>query len=223
MTKKLTLIALLLCLITLLSACSDVIKVKYIDEGFKDDDTGIGYVLCGRSVYALKVGKVYAKDQHGGEYCVIPYEDPQRFLCDNDPDLPRVYRAEGVEEVTVQNFDPVAAYLFLEGTVSLPIDQFVAEAKYTGNPDVPDDSEYTYALRDAMTQQNPVKLVSPTIDEAVADYIVHIRLLSATYPGLYYEVVFWRDIDGVNYLLDLSTGYSYLCPYKVTARLWGDA
>ena len=223
MLKKLTSLFLVLGLALVFTACSSVVDVKSDDKGFIIDDTGIGYILCGRSVNALKVGEVYARDQYGNEYCRIPHEEPARFLCDNDKDLPRVYRAEGVEDITIKNFNPVAAYLYLEGEVSLYIDMFVAEAKYTGKGNKDDDSEYTYALRDAMTTQEPVLLTAPTINDVDSDYTVFIRLLSPDYPGLYYEVVFWRDFNGVNYLEDRSTGYSYLCPYKVTARLWGES
>lgn len=205
------------------TACSDIIDVKSNEYGFNDVETGIGYVLCGRAVYALKVGKVYARDEYKNEYCEIQFEEPLRFLCDNDIDLPRVYRASGEDDITIQNFNPIAAFLYLEGETSLFIDQFIAEPQYTGRYDVPGDSEYTYALRDAMTTEEPVLFTAPTVDEAVADYIVHIRLLSEDYPGLYYEVVFWRDFNGVNYLLDMNTNYSYLCPYKLTYRLWAES
>ena len=47
-------------------------------------------------------------------------------------------------------------------------------------------------------------------------------MLSEKFQGLYYDVVFWRSIDGVNYLLDRTTDKSYLCPYFVAEVFVGD-
>ena len=222
--------ALTLCLVFLfgLCSCSDVIKVKSNDNGFDDPQNGIGYTLCSRAVFALKVGKVWAKDQNGNEYCEFPFENPEVFLCDNDPELPFVYRAESQPDVTINNFYPIAAFLYLEGEKSLYVDHFVAEKKYlnesaAARDDVQDDSPYTYAIRDAMTLGDPVRDTPPVQAEMETDYTVHIRLLSAEFPGLYYEIVFWRDLNGLNYLYDRGSMLSYLCPYIVTYRLWEDS
>ncbi len=217
-------LAIILCFVCAgLVSCSDVVDVKSNDYGFDDAETGIGYVSCGRAVYAVTVGKVYARDQYGNEYCEIKFESPSRFLCDNNIDLPSVYRAKGEPEITMENFNPVSAFLYLEGEASLWVDQLIAEAKYTGHEDVPDDSEITYAIRDAILLDEPVLDTAPAATEMDTSYTVHIRLLSPDYPGLYYELVFWRDLDGVNYLYDMGTGLSYLCPYIVTYRFWAEA
>jgi len=221
MFKKIITIILCICACAAFVSCSDVVDVKSNEYGFDDAETGIGYVMCGKAVFAIKVGKVYAEDERGNEYCEIQHEDPTRFLCANDTDLPYVYRAKDEPEITMENFNPVAAFLSLNGETV--IDQFTAEPIYTGDENAQDDSEYTYAIRDAINNSDPVLETAPSSSEMNTSFTAFIMLVSKDYPGLYYDVVFWRDLNGVNYIMDKNTNFSYLCPYKVTARLWESA
>ena len=50
--------------------------------------------------------------------------------------------------------------------------------------------------------------------------MLHVRLLSATYPGLTYIVVYYRSLDGNDYLYDYGSKLSYKCPLSVALRLW---
>ena len=61
------------------------------------------------------------------------------------------------------------------------------------------------------------KKFTGTVDE---DSMLHVRLLSATYPGLTYIVVYYRSLDGSDYLYDYGSKLSYKCPLSVALRLW---
>ncbi len=50
--------------------------------------------------------------------------------------------------------------------------------------------------------------------------MLHVRLLSADYPGLTYIVVYYRSLDGKDYLFDYGSKLSYNCPLDVALRLW---
>ena len=74
------------------------------------------------------------------------------------------------------------------------------------------------AIRDAMSGE-PEKDVFPATGTVDEDSMLHVRLLSATYPGLTYIVVYYRSLDGNDYLYDYGSKLSYKCPLSVALRL----
>lgn len=246
--KRILALFICVCIMLAVTSCSGVKDVTISDSGFTIEETNIKYLSCGRAVFAVNVGDVFAKDGSGNEYCEIVLEDANEFLCDNDKDLPYVYRSADLPEITAVSFAPIAAQLWLEGTGNstrigvlepevdylrgkngwsdercdkLENDRLAAKAACEANNEKYYASyDYVYLIRDTIANDEVKRTAAPSVNETDVDFTLHIRLLSDVYQGLYYEVVFWRDMNGVNYLLDRGTGYSYLCPYALTYYFW---
>lgn len=247
--KKTAAFILLITLSVSLFACSP--DTTPTEEGFVINDTGEEYVWC-RGVFAVTVGDVFVTEEGSKGYCVIVNEEAKegespRFLCDNDKDLPYVYRLSTFPDFTAANFEPIAAQLWLEGDYAaqemgklLPEEEYL-ESYWTtdelarlraereserllceqNNEKYYASYDYVYMIRDTIAKEEIIKTEPPTVNEMDIDFTLHIRLLSAAYPGLYYEVVFWRDLNGMNYLYDMEHGNSYYCPVPLTYYFWG--
>ena len=81
----------------------------------------------------------------------------------------------------------------------------------------PINQEWVFSPSDILYSAVPVFPATGTVDE---DSMLHVRLLSATYPGLTYIVVYYRSLDGNDYLYDYGSKLSYKCPLSVALRLW---
>ena len=150
--------------------------------------------------------------------------EQRRHVADGDAVL------GGGDEAAALSRDAVARQL---GRLALDkLGQLNAEKKYLdesyqelidsyseGESPIADDSEYIYAIRDAMSGE-PEKDVFPATGTVDEDSMLHVRLLSATYPGLTYIVVYYRSLDGNDYLYDYGSKLSYKCPLSVALRLW---
>ena len=200
-------------------------------ERFVNPETGVEYIECSAALMPITVGDLYCKFDNDNRYRTIKFEDPLNFICDDTEFTSGVYRASDIPEITVKSFAPVAAHIYKEKNVAIFLGQLNAEKKYLdesyqdlidsyseGESPISDDSEYVYAIRDAMSE-DPVDVfpAAGTVDE---DSMLHVRLLSATYPGLYYIVVYYRSLDGNDYLYDYGSKLSYECPLSVALRLW---
>lgn len=200
-------------------------------DKFVNPKTGVEYVPCNNGVMPVTQGELYCQYDKDNRYRTILFEDPLRFICDDTEFTSGVYRASDIPDITVANFYPVAAHVYKERDVAIFMGQLNAEKKYLdeslqdlidsyseGESPIHDDSEYVYAIRDAMSGE-PVDFYpySGMVDE---DSMLHVRLLSATYPGLTYIVVYVRDLNGNDYLFDYGTKLSYKCPLDVALRLW---
>ncbi len=247
--KKIFSLIILASLCVSLFACTP--DVDPTEQGFVIKETGEEYIWC-RGVFAVNVGDVFFTEKGGNGYCTIINEEAQeggvpRFLCENDNDLPYVYRINTFPDFTVESFEPIAAQLWLEGDSSAQqIGKLLPEEEYLESYWSVDDLnrlraereserliceqnhekyyasyDYVYMIRDTIAKEEVQKREAPTVNEMDLDFTLHIRLLSAAYPGLYYEVVFWRDTNGMNYLYDMEHGNSYFCPEPLTYYFWG--
>ncbi len=234
-------ISVALCLITVfcfsLTSCSDITDVVEHsgpkgELGFLNPETNITYISCSASVMPVTQGELYCQLDRDNRYRTVKYEDPLRFLCDDTEFTSYVYRASDIPDITMETFFPVAALVFKEGNESIYMGRLNAEPKYLdqsvqdminnyseGQSPVSDDSEYVYAIRDAMKGE-PVLTIPPTEALIDKDSMLHVRLLSAEYPGLCYLVVYYRGIDGNDYLMDYGSYESFKCPLGVALRLW---
>ena len=250
--KKLLCLACALCL--LLCACTtraDVISADTV----KNAETGIEYTLCGngKGVFCRHGwnDELYMKDADGTEYYTIGKIEPEKYICDYFTDgteeLARVYHSTSAPDITMENFEPTGALIYVEGYISQYVDEFLPEDDYlhlyftqdkideivstreaaraaaeeAGEKYI-ESYDYVYAIRDTILNDEVKLDYAPTSDIMDESSTFHVRMLSEKFQGLYYDVVFWRSIDGVNYLLDRTTDKSYLCPYFVAEVFVGD-
>ncbi len=221
-------LSLLLCFAVLLALCSCEPKkyVKYGDNGFVDAETGIEYVMCSASLSLrpLTVEDEYCRVNKEDIFYTIQWQEPTEYLADYEvEEAAFVYRASTLPDITMENFEPVAALIYAEGNASICLEKFYCEAKYLPedmqDDNLVDDSALVYAIRDAI---NGNETVSADLDAASDLDTYYIRLLSAKYPGLYYIIVFFTDSNGDSYLTDRSTGKTVPSPAALTLRMIGE-
>lgn len=219
---KKSIICLGLAAVFLFGGCDKKIKLDNNDLGFYDKKNGIQYEICSmRAVRPLAVGEEYATD---GEniYYTIPFQEPKEYICDRIEGVSYVYRASTMAEITINNFNPIAAFVYIEGEASLPVSTFYCAQEFLPEElrgeNMQDDSELVYSIRDALIKDERVMVKDQDIDHKNDFYL---RLLSADYPGLYYMVVFFTDINGEAYIRDRGTNDVVAAPVDLTLRIIG--
>ena len=202
-----------------LALCACTEKASPTEAGF--ELKGKEYVMCPAfSVYGVSRGEKYAALADETLY-EIEFEDPARFLCVEDSGELLVYRAKGLAEITLENFHPVAAFVY-DSTNTRFIAQFFANDEYLpeelrGQNDT-QDTDLCVEIAHALTTGEAVEVPS---EEILMSNRYFIRLLSQDYPGLYYLVTFYGDSNGRFYLRDRAAGKTVVCPRKVLARMIG--
>jgi hypothetical protein len=214
-------ICMILASVFFLSGCDKKISMTPNDEGFYDKEHDIQYVPCAelaiRPVYEVGEKDEYATD---GEtiYYKIQFEKPENFVCDKKDGVSFVYRNSKLDDITIENFNPIAAHIYLGDTTYLST--FYCEQKYLPDDlkdeNAPDDSELVYAIRDALKYGESVYVSNENLS---SENVYYFRLLSNNYPGLYYSVVFYTDNKGEAYLQDRGTRKSVLCPENIKKRM----
>jgi len=184
---------------------------EYTSQAITDTKTGINYTRCPAGIGANNLEELYLQcGENGPEFYSIRFESPRRFLSEplNAFGGAFVYRAESEPEITLSLFAPVSAKIFMEDEW---VDSFYAE-----NVDGGEGFAYVKMITDAF--KSPVE-ATPTgaYDEAWFS----IRLYSENYPGLYYEISFITDINGVSYLNDEVTDTLVPAPDELTLRMIG--
>lgn len=212
--------ALVLILIFLISHCDGDDKTPSVHSAeisqtvIKDTETGISYVRCPVGIGANTLKDEFLTVGSGGIVLYTIFsEDSARFIAEAKDALggSYVYRAEDEPPITLEGFAPVSAGIFMDG-LNAPIDHFYA--KEVENAE--DGTVYIEYIKTALSG----KPVDGTTGE-LTDTEYYIRLYSANYPGLYYEVVFCTDVNGVAYLRDMVTDRLYLSPDGLTVRIIG--
>ena len=204
-------------------------------------------VFCRRGYH----DELYMKDTEDAGYYEISGLDPKDYICDyysdGEEELARVLHSSAAPDITMKNFEPSGGKVFIEGYYSQWIDEFLPADEYLNayfsdefveeiianrnaarraaaeaGEEYIESYEYVYAIRDTILNDEVKLDRAPTPEMMDRECTFHVRLLSEKYRSIYYEVVFWRSIDGVNYLLDRTTDCSYLCPYFVAEYFVGD-
>ena len=216
---------LLLCALCFLYACENVEDFQETESGIYDEETGITYLMSNWAVQPIKLEGVYGKYNKVSLYA-IQFEDTANYLADTEmEDIGFVYRNASLPDFTMETFNPVAALIYVPGATSLFVERWNAEKKYLDEEyqnveGLRDDSEYVYAVRDAIISGE--EAVLPGTNDIDHDYDYHIRLLSPDYPGLYYLIAFYRDLNGKTYLYDRGSKKTVLCPQNVLERIFGN-
>ena len=187
-----------------------------------DTESGIKYVRCPEGIGANTLKDVYitmgsSDKTEGISFYTIMFQDPKEFVSEAKNVLggSYVYRSTDTEEITLKGFAPVSAGIFM-GELNSAIDHFYSKAVAEKNG-TEDGSKYTKLIENALLNSDQTTPSGELTDENE----FYIRLYSETYPGLYYEVVFTTDENGVAYLLDMVTGKTVLCPDELTVRMIG--
>ena len=132
---KTKIIAIILAVCTLfLVSCQN--KGEPTEEGFVDPKTNIEYVQVTPMglypVYDPEEEQEYLSVNQGNTettYYEVWFEDPSKFLCYESEGYYFLVRAKTVEEPTVAEFAPIAAFIY-NSTNTIRIDQFEANKEY---------------------------------------------------------------------------------------------
>lgn len=197
-------------------------KADNTQNGFIVPESGIEYVLCRNfSVYAVNKGKEYIK--YGEETVYeVEYEDSSRYLCVEDSGEFLVYRNAKLADLSVGDFNPIAALIYNSGNTRW-IASFFANDEYLPEEqrgiNTSQDTELCRMIARSIEESDHQE-IDP--EDIVTSNRYFIRLLSKDYPGLYYSVIFFGDVNGNFYLRDRSIGKTVVCPKAVVARMIGD-
>lgn len=225
--RRLSLLLALLCLLLSVSACnrSHAHVGTPTELGFRDDSTGVEYVNCNViAVKPLAMSEEAYCEAGDISYYSINFEDPSRFLCDFDKESGSsiVYRNRELPDITIGNFNAIAAFLYIDGIQPQRVAQLYANDEYLPeelqgqNPS--QDTALVQQITDALVNGKE-RAVSPS-DYSDED-LYYFRLLSADYPGLYYSVCFFGDIYGRYYVQDMATFRIADAPSEITAWIVG--
>ncbi len=218
-----TLCLLLACLL-LLAGCDNVHSAEHVELGFIDKKTDIEYTSC--NVLAIKpitIEDAYC-EADDATYYRIQFEDPADFLCDYDQASGSsiVYRNKNLPDITIENFDAVAAFLYLDGVTPVKVAQLYADDEY-----LPEELRGQNPSQDtALVRQITDALIGGderTVSDAdyIEDDTYYFRLLSPDYPGLYYSVCFFGDRYGRYYIEDMGTFKIVDAPTEIIAWIIG--
>ena len=126
------------------------------------------------------------------------------------------------EEITVDSFDAVAAWLYADGKTPQRLAQLYADDEYLAeelrgkNPS--QDTDKVRMITDALVngESLAVKLSDRDQNDSYES-----RLLSVKYPGLYYSVWFFTDAFGKCYLHDYASDKTVEAPSVIAAWIIG--
>ncbi len=181
-----------------------------------DEESGIKYIRCPQGIGANFIKDEYLAIGSGNiKFYTIVFEDPTRFISEAKDALggTYVYRSEDTEEIKLENYAPISAGIYKN---DIEIDNFYVNS-VAEEYSITDGSMLTEHIKEALLTNKDVEHTGTYTDEN--DF--QIRLYSQKYPGLYYEVLFFTNTDGVAYLMDGVTGKTVLCPDIVTVEMIG--
>ncbi len=185
---------------------------------FTNSETGISYVRCPSGIGANTVKEYPYMTIEGTSVKLyeIDYEDPKQFVSEAKNALlgSYVYRAEGVAPITLDGFKPIAADIYTADFQTGSFYSAAAAAQSGGQ--IQDGTKYVDAICEALAGES-AELTGEASDEDEFS----VRLLSDTYQGLYYEVLFFTDENGVAYITDMVTGKTVRSPDMLTVRMLG--
>ncbi len=185
---------------------------------FTNSETGINYVRCPAGIGANTLKDYPYMEIEGTSVKLyeIDYEDPKQFVSEAKNALlgSYVYRAENVPAITLESFAPGAAGIYMGDFQTGSFYSKEAAAESDGK--IEDGTKYVNAICEAFKGEE-----AELTGEASDKDEFYIRLLSKTHQGLYYEVLFFTDVNGVAYITDLVTDKTVRSPDLLTVRMLG--
>lgn len=190
-----------------------------VEIAFVDPETGKKFTACSTSLGTLNRTELYGEFE-GRRFYRVGLMD-ENWLVEGEELDGLIYVAEGQEVPDLASFNAIAAQIYVDGVDNwvgkfLPSEVYLEDSEALGDNYV-DESRYTNLTVTSLVHGEDVGMVV-NVDPS---YTYYIRLLSADYPWLYYEVSFLRDTNGINYLFDRGTGKTVKCPDELTVRLCG--
>lgn len=223
-TARPVFLLILAAVLLLCAGCQSLKTANGTEKGFVLKAEGTEYELC--SPFAVKpiaLGEPYAQFEDTTFYS-IPYQKSEEFLCDYDDASGSsfVYRNANLPEVTVGSFDAIAAWIYLDGKEPTMVGQFYADDKYLPEEkrglNASQDSALVQLMTDALVSGEAVTVPDSEYTDSDTYYF---RLLGERYPGLYYLICFFADINGRYYLEDMGTMKIVACPDAIRDRMVG--
>ncbi len=180
------------------------------------DDEGNTFYMLSPAVEAINEDTLYGNMEDMEFYRIYfmtnEGETPKYIVENLGEYLGYVYRLESEENITLSNFDSIAADIFLS-EAETPHDHFIAHDKYLENGgSSSNDEDMVNLLTESLLNGEPTS--APTVSSSLK-----IKLKSQKYPGLYYVTMYIEDESGVSYLYDVGSGKYVNCPDELTVRL----
>lgn len=202
------------------AGCNRLYRAASTPDGFKDERNGKEYVLCNTlTLFAGNTGETYLQLDDTVVYTVA-FEEPERFLCIEDSGEYLLYREVSVKEPDLTDYNPIAAGVFVGNSTFVTNfyadDEYLPEDKQGLNPS--QDTSLCQSIASALTEDESVIVNDADI---TSEDVYFIRLYSQDFPGLYYVVIFFGDVNGRYYLRDRATDKTVVCPTDVKARMVG--
>ena len=169
-----------------LSSCR-LHKVSFDAENnqYVDGRTSIRYTDAPGCYEPVAIGKEYAKIYYNRNATVVLYEvgnmDPAKWLCEEGK---TVFYAEGETLPTLNEMAPEKVHLCIEEAATMVLTTVT-------------DAEDIAALIDVWQNGKEVTYtgLEPTIN-------LRVKFESATYPGIYYSLIYLEYSDGTKVLYD---------------------
>lgn len=183
------LLAVVLCCGMLMGGlCSCMLhKVEYdkTENAYVDGRTGIAYHDAPGCYEPVAIGKEYAQLKYGRKTSVVFYEmgemDPAKWLCEEGK---TVFYADGVTLPTLTEMAPEQVHLCIEQASTMVLSTIT-------------DAEDIHALIDVWL--NGEEVVYTGLEPNVN---LRVKFESASYPGLYYSLIYLEYGDGTKMLYD---------------------
>jgi len=223
MRIKIIAICLVICTF-LLASCDD--RGEMTLGGFVDPNTQIEYVpVTPMGLYPVDKPESEFITVKEGEvdtvYYKVWFEETSEFLCYESAGNYFLMRSTEVDEPTVTEFEPIAAFIY-NAANTVRVDNFFADSEY-----IPEDQRDDLTVGEtalcklvADSIMNGESVTVPVTYDDIQSHF-YIRLLSQKYPGLYYLVSFF-GYNGRYFLRDDAMGKTVYCPNDIIVRMVGD-
>jgi len=185
--KKVLFAAIALTLALTTSSCgSNLIKITVDGEKYIDKTNDITYYGAPVSYEPRTVGAEYA---HYGDtvLCQIKGLEPTQWLTEAYDGIGSVYYSSDTVLPTLDMFEPVQIYICVEDAITMQIGKVDTQSEVDA---------IASALTDGEATDMPL----------AGDDSYHLKFLSDTYYGIYYDVLYIEDsASGDNYIYDRGT------------------
>lgn len=185
--KKTILAGAALALLLVFTSCgSNLIKITVDGDKYIDKTNDITYYGATVSYEPRAVGAQYA---HYGDtvLCQIKGLEPAEWLTESYDGIGSVYYSSAITLPTLNNFEPTEIYICIEEAITMQIGKVAVQSDVD-------------AIAAAMTGGEAVDM------PLAGDDSFHLKFLSDTYYGIYYDILYIEDsASDENYLYDRGT------------------
>lgn len=167
------------------ASCSDEKALRVTGDRLVDKESNVNYVMCSPSLQAVSIKGEITSYNDTALYEVEGLPTDQ-YLSENYDGLNYLYRADSVEEPTLETFGAVSALVCIKGDTTL-VNSVISDKNTV---------DQLTALLETGEQ---------TVLPAYTDSSFDIKLVSESCPYLYYRISAIRSISGEVVLYDKGT------------------